>query len=95
MIEGGGEARCVQVVRKGLRWILAKLRGGTAELRLETGRWVGLRREDRVCAHCSLGEVEDVEHFVSRCGKLARERDLEREREVLVNRMEEIVYGFE
>ena len=24
-----------------------KLRGGTAELRIETGRWCGLRRDDR------------------------------------------------
>ena len=24
-----------------------KLKGGTAELRIETGRWIGLKREDR------------------------------------------------
>ena len=82
-MEGGGEARCVQVIRKGLRQILAKLRGATTELRLETGRWIGSRREDRICTQCCLGEVEDVEHFVLRCGKLARER------EELVNWVEE------
>ena len=71
-----------------LRWILVNLRGGTVELRLETGG-CGLRREDRVCTQCCLGEVEDVEHFALRCGKLVRERA------VLVNRMEEIVDGFE
>ena len=58
VLEGGGEARCVQVVRKGLRWILVKLRGGTVELRLETGRWVGLRRENRVCTVESWRERE-------------------------------------
>ena len=26
-----------------------KLRGGTAELRIETGRWCGLRRDERIC----------------------------------------------
>ena len=37
------------MARKELRGIMAKLRGGTAELRVETGRWIGLRREDRIC----------------------------------------------
>ena len=27
--------------------MLMKLRGGTAELRIETGRWCGLRRDER------------------------------------------------
>ena len=40
-----------------------ELRGGTAELQLEMGRWRGLRREDRKCAECGSGEVEDVKHF--------------------------------
>lgn len=30
LIEGGHKARCVQVERKGLKWILTKGRGGTA-----------------------------------------------------------------
>ena len=29
--------------------MLAKLRGGTAELRVETGRWNGLKKEERIC----------------------------------------------
>ena len=89
LMEGGCEARCLQVRRKGLRRILAKLRGGTAELRVETGRWVGLEREDRICGQCCSGEVENVEHFILRCGKLTRER------EVFVRRMEERVDGFD
>ena len=47
--------------------------------------------KDRICAQCCLGEVENVEQFILRCGKLMRER----EREVLVSQMEEIVDGFE
>ena len=38
LMEGGCSARCVQVARKKLRRIMAKLRGGMAELRVETGR---------------------------------------------------------
>ena len=41
-----GVSQGVQVGRKGLRWILANLRVGTAVLRVESGRWVGLSRED-------------------------------------------------
>ena len=48
-MEGGCELRCVQIARKGLRQILTKLRGGTAELRVKPGRciviWVGLEEQ--------------------------------------------------
>ena len=30
------------------RRMLMKLRGGTAELRIETGRWCGLRKDKRI-----------------------------------------------
>ena len=39
------EARCVEVDCKRQRRMLMKLRGGTAELRIETDRWCGLRRD--------------------------------------------------
>ena len=42
-------------------------------LRVETGRWIGLKREDRFCGQCGLREVENVEHFVLRCDGLVRE----------------------
>ena len=32
-----------------------KLRGGTAELRIETGRWCGLRRDER-SVRCAMRE---------------------------------------
>ena len=35
--------------------MLAKLRGGTAELRIETGRWSGLNRDERICKNCDEG----------------------------------------
>ena len=66
---------------------MAQLRGGTAELKVETGRWIGLEREDRICGQCGLREVENVEHFVLRCDGLVRER------EVLMKRMVELTAG--
>ena len=68
---------------------MAKLRGGTAELGLETGRWIGLKREDRVCGQSGLREVENVKHFVLRCDGLVRER------EVLMMRMADVTARFE
>ena len=52
---------------------MAKLRGGTAELRVETDRWIGLKTEDRICGQHGLRDVENVEHFVQRCSGLLRE----------------------
>ena len=89
LMKGGCRVRCVQVTRKELRGIMAKLRGGTAELRVETGRWIGVKREDRICGQCGLREVENVEHFVLRCDGLIRGR------EVLMKRMAEVTTGFE
>ena len=45
---------------------LVKLRGGAAELVVETRRWRGLRREERICKNCRGGEVEDVGHLLTR-----------------------------
>ena len=39
-------ARCVEVDCKRQRSMLANLRGGTVKLRIETGRWHGLERQE-------------------------------------------------
>ncbi len=54
------EATCIDVESKWIRRTLTKLRrgGGTAELRVETGRWSGLQMEERMCNQCALGEVK-------------------------------------
>ena len=54
---------------------LVKLRGGTAELEVETGRWRGVRREERICKNCRGGEVEDVKRLVMRCTYVEEERE--------------------
>ena len=72
-----------------MRRILTKLRGGTAELQVEVGRWRGLKREERKCAECDSGEVEDVKHFLMRC------KSLNREREELMEKMKKVVTGLD
>ena len=56
-------------------------------MRVEIGRWIGLKREDRICGQCGLREVEKVEHVVLRCDGLVRER------EVLIKRIAEVTAG--
>ena len=58
---------CARVVRRAERRIMIKLRGGTAQFQIETGRWKGVTRHERICKECDSGEVEDVEHWLMRC----------------------------
>ena len=52
------------------RTSLTKLRSGTNQLRIERGRYVGEKVEERLCHLCN--EVEDEEHFLTTC-KLLKE----------------------
>ena len=83
------KAGCVEIECKMQRRMMVKLRGGTAELRVETARWCGLSRGERLCKNCDNGEVENVKHFVCQCVFVAEER---REMARLMN---EIVMGWE
>ena len=47
--------------------MMLKLRGGTAAFQIEMGRWHGMKREERVCKECDIGEVEDVCHWLLQC----------------------------
>ena len=53
---------CARAVRRADRRLMMKLRGGTAGFQIETGRWRGVTRQERVCKECDSGEVEDVDH---------------------------------
>lgn len=46
---------------------LVKMRGGTNRLRIEQGRYVKEKLEDRVCLLCKNGKVEDEKHFMLDC----------------------------
>ena len=89
LLECGCQSRCVDVGSKRIRRMLAKLRGGTAELRVETGRWNGLKREERICKQCTMGEVENEEHFLLRCEGYAEER------KTIIGYMVELVEGWQ
>ena len=58
-----------EIRNREVRSLIAKLRGGTARLRIEEGRWLQIEREDRIWQNCNLIEVEDCAHFIFRCGK--------------------------
>ena len=46
------------------------IRGGTIGLRIETGRWRGQPREERICQPCSSSEIEDAEQWLIRCSAM-------------------------
>ena len=45
------------------RSILAQVRCGTLPLKIETGRFVGTPKENRLCDICNNGQVEDEFHI--------------------------------
>lgn len=75
LLVSGCKLKCVNVKSKRVQRIVAKFRGGMAELRKETGRWFGLKREKRVCMQCMQQEVENEEHFLLQCGNVAEEKE--------------------
>ena len=56
-----------------VRSLISKIRGGTARLRVEEGRWSRIERSERLCQHCESQEVEDSSHFILRCEKISDE----------------------
>jgi hypothetical protein len=46
---------------------LARLRVGSLDLRVHTGRFMGMPRQERVCRACDTGQVEDLPHFLIHC----------------------------
>ena len=55
---------------KAHRSLLARLRGGTAQLEIETGRYVGIPPDQRFCKLCK-NAVENEVHFCTTCPALA------------------------
>ena len=71
LMEQECEGRGMMVMCTRRRRRLVKLRGGTAELEVETGRWRGVRREERICKNCRGGECWTFgdEIYICRRGK--------------------------
>ena len=49
------------------RSILSQFRCGILPLRIETGRYIGEKPEERVCKICKNGRTEDEVHFLFNC----------------------------
>ncbi len=54
-------------LERGDRSLISQLRLGILPLRVESGRFVGERLENRICVNCQSNCVEDEEHFIFEC----------------------------
>ena len=59
-----------------LRFALAKFRCGNHRLPVNTGRYTGIERKDRICQLCSLNKMGDEFHYLFECTTLCKERNL-------------------
>ena len=57
------------------RGLMAKARMGTLPIRVETGRYRNIPREERLCQFCDGQEVEDEIHILLKCTKYSELRD--------------------
>jgi hypothetical protein len=62
-------------LNKSGRFVMTNLRTGTNNLKIETGRWIKQKEEDRKCMTCMSGEVEDERHFMIDCEMYSDLRD--------------------
>ncbi len=49
------------------RSILSQTRFGILPIRIETGRFMGEKLEDRICVFCNLNMVESEYHYIYHC----------------------------
>ena len=84
----GFSGRCFNVREKSHRRILMMLRGGTAPFQIETGRWKGVPRAERLCKECGSNEVEDCNHWLLCCPRW------EPHRQALLTRVKEKIPNF-
>ena len=75
-MDGECMSRCARggSMQKAESKMFVKLRGGTAEMRIEMGRWSGLSRDKQIYKNCDKVEVENGEHFLLHCACVAEER---------------------
>ena len=56
------------------RSLMAQFRCGILPLHVETGRYVNLDADERICEFCKTNQIEDELHFICQCSLYARER---------------------
>ena len=57
------------------RRILTRFRVSAHKLRIESARYQGTLRQDRICLKCTSNEIEDEKHFLFVCSKFILERE--------------------
>ena len=62
-------------IEKPVRSVFSMFLLGSMSLRVETGRMMAEKREDRECVLCHQGLVEDQEHFACECPFYSEERE--------------------
>lgn len=55
---------------------LARFRISAHKLYIETGRYLGILRHDRICTRCSINEVEDEQHYLFTCPGMESKRKI-------------------
>ena len=58
------------------RKALVKLRISSHKLRIETGRYDKIPREERLCNLCNSNKIEDETHFLLDCPRYSSIRDM-------------------
>ena len=54
-------------LKRNERSVLAQFRLGILPIRIETGRFIGERIEDRLCRMCDQNQIENETHFLFHC----------------------------
>ena len=58
-----------------LRFNFSRFRISAHKLAIETGRYKGIPRHDRICTRCTDNTVEDERHFLFSCNYHTQERE--------------------
>ena len=56
------------------RATITRLRISSHQLAIETGRYEGLDRSERLCVTCDMGVVDSEQHFLASCSSINDER---------------------
>ena len=66
--ENNGQETYINTIKnKAYRQTLSRFRLSSHQLEIETGRYVGLERDERLCRKCNTRMVEDEYHFLLIC----------------------------
>ena len=63
----GTENYLLSTLSKGEKSYFAQFRCGILPLRVETGRYIGLHANERICTLCTSNEIEDELHILLKC----------------------------